>query len=147
MEKNGERWAPLTQGPAQHHKVIRVVRIKDFITTNTDNWLGNFKTPNGDVGKPDNAHLLTLLPNKPKAQLVTHLVTLGCHKKKEIPKSPRYDHFVATGSSALPVEEAEANRDRGNRPIVSVVDLTDACLLYTSPSPRDRQKSRMPSSA
>ena len=24
---------------------------------------------------------------------------------------------------------------------------SDACLLYTSPSPRDRQKSRMPSSA
>ena len=27
------------------------------------------------------------------------------------------------------------------------VDHTHACLLYTSPSPRDRQKSRMPSSA
>ena len=26
-------------------------------------------------------------------------------------------------------------------------DTTDGCLLYTSPSPRDRQKSRMPSSA
>ena len=26
-------------------------------------------------------------------------------------------------------------------------DLVLACLLYTSPSPRDRQKSRMPSSA
>ena len=25
--------------------------------------------------------------------------------------------------------------------------LHDICLLYTSPSPRDRQKSRMPSSA
>ena len=25
--------------------------------------------------------------------------------------------------------------------------LTHSCLLYTSPSPRDRQKSRMPSSA
>ena len=25
--------------------------------------------------------------------------------------------------------------------------MYDACLLYTSPSPRDRQKSRMPSSA
>ena len=25
--------------------------------------------------------------------------------------------------------------------------LTETCLLYTSPSPRDRQKSRMPSSA
>ena len=30
-----------------------------------------------------------------------------------------------------------------NAPIILVVD----CLLYTSPSPRDRQKSRMPSSA
>ena len=28
-----------------------------------------------------------------------------------------------------------------------VVDLSKDCLLYTSPSPRDRQKSRMPSSA
>ena len=27
------------------------------------------------------------------------------------------------------------------------VPLSDNCLLYTSPSPRDRQKSRMPSSA
>ena len=26
-------------------------------------------------------------------------------------------------------------------------DLIETCLLYTSPSPRDRQKSRMPSSA
>ena len=26
-------------------------------------------------------------------------------------------------------------------------DKDDVCLLYTSPSPRDRQKSRMPSSA
>ena len=27
------------------------------------------------------------------------------------------------------------------------IDLVLLCLLYTSPSPRDRQKSRMPSSA
>ena len=27
------------------------------------------------------------------------------------------------------------------------IDQLGACLLYTSPSPRDRQKSRMPSSA
>ena len=27
------------------------------------------------------------------------------------------------------------------------VDQDEVCLLYTSPSPRDRQKSRMPSSA
>ena len=29
----------------------------------------------------------------------------------------------------------------------NLLDETHACLLYTSPSPRDRQKSRMPSSA
>mgnify|MGYP003377333955 FL=1 len=28
-----------------------------------------------------------------------------------------------------------------------VMDMTDGCLLYTSPSPRDRTRSRMPSSA
>ena len=38
---------------------------------------------------------------------------------------------------------AEAERI-GNPMNIAVVD---ACLLYTSPSPRDRQKSRMPSSA
>ena len=36
-----------------------------------------------------------------------------------------------------PVEWGEINFDGGNI----------YCLLYTSPSPRDRQKSRMPSSA
>ena len=29
----------------------------------------------------------------------------------------------------------------------NMLGLRDICLLYTSPSPRDRQKSRMPSSA
>ena len=28
-----------------------------------------------------------------------------------------------------------------------VIDVKKICLLYTSPSPRDREKSRMPSSA
>ena len=27
------------------------------------------------------------------------------------------------------------------------VDISDTCLLYTSPSPRDKRQSRMPSSA
>ena len=34
-----------------------------------------------------------------------------------------------------------------NRSRASVYRYTNTCLLYTSPSPRDRQKSRMPSSA
>ena len=31
--------------------------------------------------------------------------------------------------------------------LTALIGLLIACLLYTSPSPRDRQKSRMPSSA
>ena len=31
--------------------------------------------------------------------------------------------------------------------IMEIWGVNDTCLLYTSPSPRDRQKSRMPSSA
>ena len=35
-----------------------------------------------------------------------------------------------------------------NYPLKGCIErLVNACLLYTSPSPRDRQKSRMPSSA
>ena len=35
----------------------------------------------------------------------------------------------------------------GSVPMTPQLSFTGACLLYTSPSPRDRQKSRMPSSA
>ena len=31
--------------------------------------------------------------------------------------------------------------------VMDIVDLVSACLLYTSPSPRDATLSRMPSSA
>ena len=36
---------------------------------------------------------------------------------------------------------------RTNDATIKLIDFGYACLLYTSPSPRDRQKSRMPSSA
>ena len=35
----------------------------------------------------------------------------------------------------------------GEQAVIPALDVIDTCLLYTSPSPRDRQKSRMPSSA
>ena len=35
----------------------------------------------------------------------------------------------------------------GSEKLAEIGKLSSACLLYTSPSPRDRQKSRMPSSA
>ena len=47
----------------------------------------------------------------------------------------------------LYVLEHQAWADRGTGYCASVYDQDRGCLLYTSPSPRDRQKSRMPSSA
>ena len=55
---------------------------------------------------------------------------------------------------ADPLERAMLDKDHVFQAI-EVADLfihkessqSDSCLLYTSPSPRDRQKSRMPSSA
>ena len=44
----------------------------------------------------------------------------------------------------LLLETPEANLSRGMRLLQGIYTI---CLLYTSPSPRDRQKSRMPSSA
>ena len=51
---------------------------------------------------------------------------------------------VVEGQQQKVIENAE-----GARTTPSVIAYTDNddCLLYTSPSPRDRQKSRMPSSA
>eukprot|EP00656_Telonema_subtile_P031998 TRINITY_DN35070_c0_g1_i1.p1 TRINITY_DN35070_c0_g1~~TRINITY_DN35070_c0_g1_i1.p1 ORF type:complete len:118 (-),score=30.45 TRINITY_DN35070_c0_g1_i1:24-377(-) len=37
--------------------------------------------------------------------------------------------------------------DRKTREFFHIVDVVLVCLLYTSPSPRDRTRSRMPSSA
>ena len=45
-------------------------------------------------------------------------------------------------SAEVTVVGYESNRLKSSR-----VEQTSGCLLYTSPSPRDRTRSRMPSSA
>ena len=42
---------------------------------------------------------------------------------------------------------SELKKIRAGKAMPSMLDGIMVCLLYTSPSPRDRQKSRMPSSA
>ena len=60
------------------------------------------------------------------------------------------------GKTCAMLSEAHDLYDRGRDVLIGIVEdhgrertrkLTEGCLLYTSPSPRDRQKSRMPSSA
>ena len=46
----------------------------------------------------------------------------------------------------IPLYRVEENNFRNDQNM-GLVDLYRSCLLYTSPSPRDRTRSRMPSSA
>ena len=46
-----------------------------------------------------------------------------------------------------PEMEEEVKKEREETEKVQALEQWRDCLLYTSPSPRDRQKSRMPSSA
>ena len=46
-----------------------------------------------------------------------------------------------------PVEMTRADHPSGTDRIAEVAARLDCCLLYTSPSPRDKRQSRMPSSA
>ena len=61
---------------------------------------------------------------------------------------PFYDKlcsYLSSGPIVVMVLEGE-NAINKNRQLMGATDPLN-CLLYTSPSPRDRQKSRMPSSA
>ena len=68
---------------------------------------------------------------------------------KIIEKSEVREYFNGTGfdrwnkiySKSDEINTVQKNIRKGHQKTV------DDCLLYTSPSPRDRQKSRMPSSA
>ena len=57
--------------------------------------------------------------------------------------------FVGPGSKPVPLEEDEMSRFGIQQEIKHDFEIGDVvtCLLYTSPSPRDRTRSRMPSSA
>ena len=55
-------------------------------------------------------------------------------------------HALSAHRTPAEVEAfAKGAKGRGIKVIIAAAGM--ACLLYTSPSPRDRQKSRMPSSA
>ena len=56
------------------------------------------------------------------------------------------DHIVEVDIGAFQQERGKTQRVCFNI-VVEVRPLSEVCLLYTSPSPRDKRQSRMPSSA
>ena len=86
---------------------------------------------------------------------------VSVHKSLAIPVSEAVDSYAG---ASLPINygtcyyalKRRANIQKGESLLVlgaaggigtASIQLAKVCLLYTSPSPRDRQKSRMPSSA
>ena len=58
----------------------------------------------------------------------------------------QYDQFLSQNKVLTGTADANMVKNVGAK-IAVAADRYLTCLLYTSPSPRDRQKSRMPSSA
>ena len=57
-----------------------------------------------------------------------------------------HNHTTASDGEYMPTELVNHAASLGLQ-AVGVTDHDTLCLLYTSPSPRDRTRSRMPSSA
>ena len=76
-------------------------------------------------------HILGLV-SQLRPDMVKELKTNGSGKLPKEIQQRKTEHFTATANDAFATIRITAR---------------DSCLLYTSPSPRDRQKSRMPSSA
>ena len=87
----------------------------------------------------------------------------GATVRGPIPLPTRIEKFTVNRSPHVNKKSREQFEIRTHKRMLDIVDPTpqtvdalmkldlaagvDVCLLYTSPSPRDRQKSRMPSSA
>ena len=81
---------------------------------------------------------------------MTHTITIlgstGSIGRQTLSVAEELSLRVAALTAEKNVDLLEA-QCRKYRPELAVMTENAACLLYTSPSPRDRQKSRMPSSA
>ena len=73
-----------------------------------------------------------------RGRLVLDVVGDGVLQEGDLREHLREDEGEEDGGKRRLADQVEVGGDR---------ELGDVCLLYTSPSPRDRQKSRMPSSA
>ena len=82
--------------------------------------------------------LVTFLTAKPGPEAHATLLSLKAYPEElHLKGRELYIYFPdGAGRSKLPWSSVE-----------KLLNTTGTCLLYTSPSPRDRQKSRMPSSA
>ena len=62
-------------------------------------------------------------------------------------KTAKIQFYEGTDEPVVPEIRLTRSKDGTTGQALFLFEKPQACLLYTSPSPRDRQKTRMPSSA
>ena len=67
-------------------------------------------------------------------------------RKSDFDNRPRYCKFTSLGIDEIDFKDIKLLKEYITE-TGKIIPARMTCLLYTSPSPRDRQKSRMPSSA
>ena len=120
---------------------------KKLVYSNSVPYLFNFKNPNSWINSCEN--LLASLPIEVKTNLnklsisgTSGTLTASNLQGEPIGEAISYDQ--ACNENKILLESLTSGEDHLRTPYSS---LAKACLLYTSPSPRDLAQSRMPSSA
>ena len=112
----------------------------DYVTEDTRNL-----TADTLVEGVDEATASTQNPNTPNTTTTAHTHNMTAksytHNQATDTIPTVLNRFADASTGVLPVQ------DEGWDYLTEDTHSIPACLLYTSPSPRDRQKSRMPSSA
>ena len=100
-------------------KIIKLINGDDIVTV----------LPTGDKQLPDNGPLIRL--DKPlQIKYVPQMTPMGF---RDYIAMIRWTNYTSDKVVTIPKDK--------------IMTITNACLLYTSPSPRDQRGSRMPGSA
>src|SRR5678810_1227943 len=115
-----------------------------------------FAAPSAALAQPTGVLRVSAIPDEAPTELQRKFKPLGDYLKQETGLDVQ---FIPVTDYAAVVEGLATNkldlawlggftyvqaRLRTNGGVVPIVQRAEDCLLYTSPSPRDRQKSRMP---
>ena len=126
--------------------------IENFFNGSISNFIGSDglnQSPSINVVENDDHYLLEvatpgLSKNDVELKLENGLLTVSAEKKEE--KEDSAERFTRREFSYTSFQRTLKLPENICEEKISAAS-NNGCLLYTSPSPRDRQKSRMPSSA